>query len=243
MMCSKVVFKYFAILFIGFITACTPAPVSRTVPSPDWLTIQIPDSLLSLTDNFQACAPSGTGIAILSPFDAGEPQIILRWGDTQTENLRAYQIGEEELVFIVNPNNPIPSVRYEEIQNAYLGKLSSLNWEIFGGSNLPLTLAGYPAESDINRLFLQGLNLQSPTFPREMVIVPTPQEMRHFIANTPGGLGILPKRWVDASVRPLRVEGGIGVEKFPILALTPTEPQGKTMEWLLCMQEQLAEVP
>jgi len=240
---AKAVSKFLAILVLGFFTGCTPAPLSRTAPGPEWLYIQIPDSLLSLSNEYKSCTPSGTGLAILSPFDAGEPQIILRWGDTQTENYHAYQIGEEQLVLIVNPNNPIAHVRYEDIQKVYFGKMPSLNWESLGGSNLTLTLAGYPVESDITRRFLQIIDQQNPTFSLEMVIIPSPQEMRTFIANTPGGLGMLPKRWVDDSIRPLSVEGQIGTDKFPILALTPAEPQGKTLEWLLCIQERLAEVP
>lgn len=237
---SKTWLKLLSVLGI-FLVGCASQPAPQSAPTPEWLYVQVPDSLLSLSDDFQACTPSGSGLALLSPLEPGTPQIILRWGEIQSDNSHAYEIGEEQLVFVVHPDNPVTRVRFENIQKAYTSKLYSLNWQILGGSNLPLTLTGYAPESEVAPLLLQLLGGSEADFPRELVLVPSPQEMRTFIANTPGGLGILPRRWVNDTVRVLPLEGLSQSQTFPILALSTTEPQGQTREWLLCMQSRLSD--
>lgn len=233
------------LLFILGMTlaGCASYPVSKPVPSPEWLYVQVPDSLLSLSEEFQACSPSGAGLALLSPVDTGTPQIILQWGEIQPGNYEAYEIGEEQLVFIVHPENPITKVHIEDIKKAYEGNFSSLNWQNLGGNDLSLALAGYAPESEITPLFRQSLNFQEQSFPREMVLVPSPQEMLKFIANTPGGLGFIPRRWADKSVRILPLEGTTNSLSFPMIALSATEPQGHAREWLLCLQKHLSALP
>lgn len=239
---SKTWLKLLSVLGI-FLIGCVSQPVSQPVPTPAWLYVQVPDALLSLSDDFQACTPSGGGLALLSPLEPGTPQITLKWGEIQFSNSHAYEIGEEHLLFIVHPDNLIAQVRFEDIQKAYTGKLSSFNWQNLGGNNLPLTLASYAHESEVTPLLLQLLGISEADLPRELVLVPSPQAMRTFIANTPGGLGILPSRWVDDSVRVLPLEGLNKPQTFPILALSTDEPQGHTYEWLSCLQNRLSELP
>jgi hypothetical protein len=64
--------------------------------------------------------------------------------------------------------------------------------------------------------------------------------MREAVAADSGALGILPRRWVDDTVRTVPLADlPQGALIRPILALSAAEPQGALRAWVACLQERV----
>ena len=69
------------------------------------------------------------------------------------------------------------------------------------------------------------------------LLVPGGLQMRDTVAGLTSGIGFVPSRFVNASVKEVSLTGvDPSALEMPILAITTSEPTGNTREWLLCLQ-------
>lgn len=225
--------------------ACTTVATPTAPLAAQWLNVAS-DSALDIHRGLMAeCTPSGYGVAyetILSP--ASEPtnaDLILTWGKTREIEGFSAEIGRDELVAIVNPDNSIPSINLDDLRLIYQGQLTDWDWQAVGGPSGVLTAYAYtPLAAETNVLKAGGLFTDNAPLSREVVQAPSTGEMRSAIANDPGGIGFLARSWVDESVRVLPVNGlPAGAWQVPLLSISSTEPQGAARDWLLCVQQGL----
>lgn len=227
-----------AVILSACATALTPTPALPT----EWLRVQISPALSVFDSVYNSCTPQGIGLAIQqaegTAFTSEQADLTLSWGFPPDTAGYAAELSQEELVLVVNPENPVQSLAISSLQAVYTGDLPGWDWDFLGQSTIPLTAYLYPEKSDLQvvldaSIFTKG---QSPA--REVVIAPGPAELRAAVAADPGALGFLPRRWVDASVKVVPVDDLPGGEwTRPLLAISRFEPQGAAREWLLCVQE------
>ena len=62
-----------------------------------------------------------------------------------------------------------------------------------------------------------------------------PQQMADTLNNDPNSVGILLRRWKMGDSRIL-----FTLEKLPVLALTPQEPDAPLRQWIACVQQKTA---
>ena len=230
-------------LIVGLnLAGCAQIPPAPSLPPTQWLRVQISPSLVFFNDLYSTCTPSGTGLAVQqvsgAAFDANQVDITLRWGASPDPGGYAAQIGEEELVLVVHPDNPVESLSLSALKTIFSGSLTAWDWDYLGQAPADLSVYAYPPSSDAQGILSSTLLLPQQALPREIVVTPGPAEMRAAVAADPGGLGFLPRRWVDPSVKIVPIAGlppGSWVQ--PILALSAVEPKGPAREWLLCVQQ------
>ena len=229
-------------VFTVFLSACATALTPTPALPTEWLRVQISPALSVFDTAYNACTPQGIGLAIQqaegTAFTAEQADLTLSWGFPPDTAGYAAELIQEELVLVVNPKNPVQSLAISSLQVVYTGDLPGWDWDFLGQSAVPLTAYLYPENSDLQivlgpSLFTKG---QSPA--REVVVAPGPAELRTAVAADPGGVGFLPRRWVDASVKVVPVDG-LPEDEWtrPILAISRFEPQGAAREWLLCVQD------
>lgn len=233
------------LLFILLITACQPAPTTVPRPTPTALTVQSTPALLPLTGDYRACVEElqNTGLVLLethaASLDLNPSALALRWGPGQGTDQAAYIIGQEDLVIIAHPQNPLERIALADLQAIYSGALRL--WPA-SAPELEVQPWGYLSGDDVQAIFETAVLGGQPASTRVVFQAPDPAAMREAVAADPAAIGFLPRRWLNGAVKELPVEGlAPGQTRQPILALSRSEPQGVEKSWLLCLQERLSQ--
>ncbi len=164
--------------------------------------------------------------------------MILRWGAPDKLQGYAAEIGSDELALVANRNNDFTSLRLNGLRLVYTGQIA--DWDFLGGKKLPLQAYTYTQNVDLEPVVAALALDPGASYGRMVVRAPGPREMRAAIAADPGGMGFLPRRWLDASVREIKIEDlPPGALKRPLLALTPAEPRGAARSFIVCLEEKI----
>jgi hypothetical protein len=164
-------------------------------------------------DELFACANEQN---ILVEITAETSDIFLRIGEPEVLVQSAYQIGEEEILVMVNRESPIQNLTLPETQELFAGRGDAAVW---------VYASGVDAQWAFDQAVMEGRSVTS--FARVAV---SPQEMSNTLNSDPSAIGILPKHWAAGN---LRVVYSVGL--FPVLAITNGEPQGAVRAVLGCL--------
>jgi hypothetical protein len=237
--------SFLSILLLLLMSACQPGltPVAR--PTAAVLTVQSTPALQSLGKVYQVCVQelANTGLVLLDTpavsLDPDRAGLALRWGaGSSIKNNYAVVIGQEELVFIVHPQNPLKGISLADLQAIYSGKQRDWPQSSPAGEIQPwVYLPGDDAQAVFETSVLKGQAVST----RVTFLAPDPEAMRDAIASSPAAIGFLPRRWLNQTVKQLPVEGlDTASLRQPILALSKSAPDGIEKSWLICLQDQLA---
>ncbi len=266
---SKHSFKAFAIycaalgalvLLLGLIfpaQAATPAAISPTAAATplaqDALTplrVQSTAALEWLQPAFNTCAEQQPTLGLLlaelpaSGLNLETADLALRWGPAAQSDAAAFILGSDELVVVVNPANPLASLTRAQFELVFSG--TARQWpEVLNLSDCPtcptgdIHLYNYPEGEDTQDA-LESL-LKTGIRRANIYLAPNPQRLAEVLADDPAAIGFMPRRWVSGSLKVVDLPDlPIEERSFPILALTPAEPQGAARAWLGCVQQILA---
>ena len=142
-------------------------------------------------------------------------------------------------VFVVNKDVKVDNLTTAQYVDIMTGKIT--NWKDVGGQDLKITLI-HRAASSGSRATIQELVLKANKFTDNAVIQDSNGAVRAAIASTAGGFGYVDAAYVDASVKPLAVDGvkyslsDVTSGKYKILTFgrmfTKGEPQGATKAFI-----------
>lgn len=138
--------------------------------------------------------------------------------------LWAAPLGEEQIAVVVNPANTTEDLSLLQVQDIFAGRTGA--WTVAVGE-----------DGDDTRIVFEAMALRGVKPALTAVVMPTPEAMLKFVAGTPNGIGYLPLRWVDDSVRAVMIDGRPPTAddyelKVLILAVAKAEPTGAVREWL-----------
>jgi len=241
--CSVICIRMVISLVIGLATASCQAAPPVSVPTPQFWRVQYTPALVWMTPEFNLCVRQQPGYALVvsakpaSALDVNQAEIILRWGVSAENTGYLAELGSDDLVVVVNPQNPVHDLIGSQLRNIFSG--ASRAWSAYSkGNSNPIQVWAYPTGNEIRQYFedaVAPLRLNPSA-----LLAPDPAAMRQAIAADTSAIGYLPGRWVDSSVRQLSITDISELSlRQPILAITPTEPQGAQKEWLLCLQRSI----
>ncbi len=242
---SAIYFQIFTFLVIGLAAACTQAAPPVIVPTPQSWRIQYTPALAWMAPEFNLCIRQQPGDALIvsekpaSALDVAQAQITLRWGAAPENTGYLTELGSDDLVVVVNPQNPVRNLTGSQIRDIFSG--ANRTWSAYAkGNPNPIQVWVYPTGNEIRQYFEKSLN--PPRLNPSALLAPDPGVMRQAVAADPSAIGYLPGRWVNSSVRGLSIPDIAETSlRQPILALTSAEPQGTQKEWLLCLQRSIAQ--
>lgn len=241
--CGQMAFRglfLIALLSAALAGGCRPALEPSPLPTPAALEVQITPALQAMGDRFRNCALElpNTGLVLLKTpadsIDLERTEIALRWGAGSAAFEYAAVIGEESLVIVTHPENPLQEISLDDLRAMYTGGLRE--WPEPAGSG-EIEPWAYPAGDDVQEVF-EKVVLGEPLAAGATWLAPDPGAMREAVSGSRAAVGFLPQSWLDESVKPLAVTG-IAAERLrqPLLALSKLEPTGPEKAWLICLQQ------
>lgn len=219
----------FLILVCLLLPSCNSA--TPTVPAGP-LTIQYTAAAAPWLADLYDCAGANVVTAEQRAADFLDPQSVnlaIRIGQPANLTSAAYQIGSEELLVILNPQNPINSLTAEQVRELFTGQV--LNWREIKGSNAPVQVWVFSSGEDVQQIFEQTALGGSPVTSTARLAA-GPDEMAQAIASDVNAIGLLTRHWKTGNISAVYT-----VASVPVLALTPAEPQGAVQELLACLQK------
>lgn len=212
---------------ILLLAACQATPTVESTPVQP-LQVAVSSSLTWLEPELAVCAAeAGVAVQRADERPADSDVISLRLGVPRDEESYAAVLGEERLVLIVHPDNPLEELTLVSAQAIFSGREKS--WP----DQSEIHLWALPESSDA------GLALAGAGFDFSGAgLAPTPESMLELVAGDPAAIGYLPAHWLDTSVRALDVDG---LNPVPILAVSAAEPQGAARALLVCLQQKIGK--
>lgn len=226
-----------------FLTACAPAlPTPPPAAPPTLWQVQASPALAWLTPHINRCAVEQPGFNMVllerptAALDLSTADIILRWGAPAAMAAPAIILGEDELVFIVHPSNPLNQLSAADLTSLLTGKTAAWDKLSPGASKDPLKVYFYPAGEDLQLVVDKAF--RDLAINRETGwLAPDPAAVRQVVAASPTALGFIPRRWLDSSIKMLSITGLTASSlRQPVLAISPKPPTEAQKAWLACLQ-------
>jgi hypothetical protein len=204
------------LLVMGLILpACAPAAPSAT---PEVISVYSTAAAQPWLSELYDCA--GTASVLSRVDDPSAAAIVLRIGEPDGLTTPAYQVDMEEILVVTQRQSPIQNLSLEGARTLFSGQgdPSVQVWTYASGMDI---------QDVFNRLVMQGQNI-APT----ARLAVDPQLMSDTLVNEPYMVGILPRHWKMGDSREVFSAG-----TFPVLAITPNEPQGTVRQLIACLQK------
>jgi hypothetical protein len=225
----KRIFTFF-LLSTVFFSACTsPTPstqagslrLQHTATTSPWLE-EINDCASESTMTIQA------ELRIASSFDLTIADLAIQFGESD-ESFSGYQIGSDDILVIVNDQNPIGSLNPDQVLGLFTGRIR--NWKGINGSDNPVQVWAFPSGEDVQQVFVKAaLNGIPVTLAARLVM--DPDGMLQAVAADVNAVGLVNRRWKAGNVSAV-----YAVKNIPVLILLPPDPHPDAVFLISCLQK------
>jgi len=208
------------------VTACSAAPTNQPTPTPTVVKVYAtPATQAWQTNLFDCAAKQSVALTLTEP---GSADILLRMGEPHNLSMPAFQLGWDEVVVVVNKSHSFGHLQTEQAAELFTGEIS--NWsQVNPAETGAVQVWVFAAGDDAQQVFAK--TLAGKPVVSSARLAAGPEEMLQAIANDPHAVGILPRRWETGNVSDVYVAASA-----PVLAVTPSEPQGVIKDLLACLQ-------
>ena len=231
---------FFVLFAASWLVGCSAPPTAPIPPSPMPLRISYSPYLAGIQEALHTCAVELPQLAIFfeqipaAQQDFETADLVIWWGEKPERIGYAYPLNEDELVVIVNPENPKQTLRGSELVSIYSGRIEK--WSEIGTLDQQVEVWIFPEGNILSETFQAGM-LADQRFTRLAKLAPSSAAMLESVAGDPGAIGFLPRSWLSPDVKGIEVdpERQASVRK-PLLALSQSEPRGAVKELIACLQ-------
>ena len=237
-----------------------PTPVVSTTALPtassQTIIVQYTSALDWFTPAMSTCANALKEIGLVihavptNSLTLDKADVVIRWGEPPQLAQYSAKIATERLVLAVNSGNPLQSLSIDQSRQIFgqtidtWGALHLTCPDCFLSSydgsldNQPIAINLYPEDEDIQVIFNQAIMAGQPAARANALLMPDANAMQETIAADINAIGYLPAHLLKSSIKEVTLNGGdTAALQQPILAISKTEPQGNTLNWLLCLQK------
>lgn len=232
------------------LAACGTPDVSTPGPTPQAIEVVYPAAISPWADKLAECAATDPAIALYftqslkSGANFDSEKVILRWGQPSQEDESSYisQVGWEQVIVVVNHDNAVVNLTTSELRSIFSGQTTQ--WDDNSANQLQVWVL--PAGNPTRVIFDQAV-MTSSLLTTEAMLAPDPQAMLEAISSDVNSIGFLAEKQyllgnptTTSKVRLVQLEEMLK-DKFrqPVLAITPSEPQGAVRELVVCLQASL----
>ncbi|RPI26155.1 MAG: hypothetical protein EHM70_19305 [Chloroflexota bacterium] len=228
-------------MWIG-LTACSELVTATPPPTLQVVRVTYPPALRPVSEALQTCVEANPHIALIlneAPVSASLDQVAdltLRMGFPGSSSVfvaAAAAIGQEEIVVVANRANSLNRLSVEDLAGLLTGRLE--NWGQIGGPDAPVEVWVYPQGNELRDVF-DGAVLSGESITTMAMVAPDPEAMLEAVAGSEGAIGYIPKAWISAEVRQVRVDEIQAKLIQPVLVLAESEPWDAPRTLLACLQ-------
>jgi hypothetical protein len=225
---------------VAILSACTALPTATIPPSPQPLRVSYSPYLANIQDALHACATNLSGVALFFEQVPGALQdfvgydLVIWWGESPGAMYSEYPLGDDELVVILNLENPKTALSQSELIGLFSGRI--MRWTEIGTLDQDVSIWIFPEDNLLSQIFQQEV-MGEQRFTRLASIAPSPQAMLEAIAATPGAIGFLPRSSFSPQVGLVEIDQDLQNRlQKPLLAVTDENPQSALPPLLACLQ-------
>jgi hypothetical protein len=229
------------------LAACGSPQVPTPSSTPQAITVIYPIALQPWVDRLGSCASKDPLTAlyiqvsnnVAEKIMPDEISLALSPDEKQIGDYFASQVGREQVVVIVNSENPITELSKDKLKSIYTGRTTT--WP--SGDGQPAQIWVLPSDDPTRRIFDQVvLNGQAVT--SEARLAPDPAAMFEAVSGDINAIGYLPMSYLGAdssnttaSVQEVHLDDSLRPAlNQPVVALTLGEPEGLLRSLLVCLQ-------
>jgi hypothetical protein len=187
------------------------------------------------------CAQSQPSIALFvtevpaENLKKNEPDLQLRLGLPNLGVDYAFQVGKEQIQFVINSKQNVLAIHTDQIRALFDGEIT--DWSqassIKGAVHPWVYSDNNELESIMKRTVMNGKQI-SPS----ASIAADPESMLQAIAQDDNAIGFLPSSWLTNTIQVIKLDNNLDSRlTFPVLALTETNPQGPLSVFIACLQK------
>lgn len=160
--------------------------------------------------------------------DLETADILLRIGGDTSGDL-TFQVGMEELLVIVHPENPVNNLDASQVMGLFTTSIK--NWAEVGGTDAPVQVWVYPAGEDIQQLLLNSTLGGSP-ISTYALLASGLEAMQTAVAGDPHAVGLISRSWLSGDVKEV-----YSVAEIPVLAILPDGSPDYVLDIVTCLQK------
>jgi phosphate transport system substrate-binding protein len=127
------------------------------------------------------------------------------------KTLKFHIIMHDEIVFIVNPLNPVNALTWEQLRDIHTGKIK--NWKEVGGKDMPITVYSDTVTGG-TRAMVKGIVMGGAEYADSVKALTAVRKVADAVKDDPSGVGGLGKGFVNKRVKVLetkKVERPLGI--------------------------------
>jgi hypothetical protein len=222
--------RFLLVAYFLIAASCTYLPPSTT---PVTIRVQYSYATQPWLQTLYNCAGKNVVAAEMRAAKFQDPQsveLVMRTGQPDYLNIPAYQIGTDDLLVIVNPQNPVDHLTADQVRGLFTGQIQT--WDTINASASPVQIWVFPPAEDVQRIFDQTVLAGIPVASQAR-LANNPDEMLQAVSSEVNAIGILTRRWKITNIKSVFT----AASNLPVLALTRTEPQEALAQILSCLQK------
>jgi len=229
------------------LTACGNPEVSIPASTPEAIEIIFPQALQPWVDKLASCAYNVPQIALYFLESEALDTVIqpnsieLKLGQPNNISDVTYlsQVGWEQIVVVVNQENPLLQLSNEELKSIFSGQGLKLE----DGTHQPTQVWVLPKEEP-TRLIFEHAAMQKQSFATDAKLAPDPFALLETISQNIGAIGYLPGSFINpndpsisSKVKIIQLESSLKAKlRQPVIAITQSEPKGLMRSLLVCLE-------
>ncbi len=226
------------------VTGC--APVLPTLPpAPAETIIQHTPDLRYIENKIQTCSQANSPLPVLvneypiNRMNAQTADITLVYEKPIDPTLPAFQLGEDQLVVIINPQNKVSTIPLMTLQGIFQGFIT--HWDAVDptstlGISGKIDIWGYKQSDELQIIIENRLN-EAKHLNNQVNIADFPEVIKEMVAKDPGGIGVIPRAYLSDEVKMVKIDGLPEQDLIvPIIAQTRGQPGELQTIILSCLQ-------
>jgi phosphate transport system substrate-binding protein len=194
----------------------------------------------------------GSGVGIAALID-GEIEIAMASREMKESEIQAarqngiepleHTIAWDGIAVVVNPENPVSQLTYEQLQGIYDGNIS--NWKDVGGEDRQIAVITRDSSSGTYEYFKEEILVDREYRP-DALVQPATGGIVEEVSGNEGAIGYIGFAYLDDSTKAVALDGGEGYVEAteenilsgtyplsrPLYYYTNGEPQGETKEFI-----------
>lgn len=217
--------------------------------------------MMENTDSTVSIIGGGSGVGIAALID-GEVDIAMAsraMKESEIENAQAngvdplqHTIAWDGISVVVNPENPVSDLTYEQLEAIYVGDIS--NWNEVGGEDREIVVLSRDSSSGTYEYFKDEV-MEGNEYRADALINPSTGAIIQTVSQNPNAIGYVGVAYLDETVKALAVDKGEGAEDptsenilsgayplaRPLYFYTDGEPAGLALEFIEFISSETGE--